>query len=182
MKRSLCCLLTMTLVLNGAQLFAQETKTAATNAKPSRLSRAALEKKFSELLTGSALVGTFSVDAAGDTKPPEPERYEIVSVSKLPDAKDMWVIVARFRYADKKLSPPLPIALKVLWAGDTPVMSLTNLTIPGMGTFTARVMFYGDRYAGTWQHGSVGGHMWGKIESAKKSEKESGSKTDAKPQ
>ena len=46
-------------------------------------------------------------------------------------------------------------------------MSLTNLTIPVLGTFTARVMFYGNRYAGTWQHGKVGGHMWGTIERAK---------------
>ena len=34
----------------------------------------------------------------------------------------------------------------------------------GIGTFTVRVFFYGDRYAGTWQHGSVGGHMSGRIE------------------
>ncbi len=35
-----------------------------------------------------------------------------------------------------------------------------------MGTFTSRVMVYGDRYAGTWQHDKVGGHMWGHIEHA----------------
>jgi hypothetical protein len=43
-------------------------------------------------------------------------------------------------------------------------MSLTDLTIPGVGTFTSRVMFYGDRYAGTWQHGDHGGLFWGTIE------------------
>jgi hypothetical protein len=33
-----------------------------------------------------------------------------------------------------------------------------------MGTFTARVFFYGDRYAGTWEHaGRGGGHMFGRI-------------------
>ena len=58
----------------------------------------------------------------------------------------------------------VPIPIKVYWADDTPVMSLTDLTIPGVGTFTARVMFHGDRYAGTWQHGEVGGHMWGLVE------------------
>jgi hypothetical protein len=26
------------------------------------------------------------------------------------------------------------------------------------------VFFYGDLYAGTWQHGAVGGHMSGRIE------------------
>jgi len=53
--------------------------------------------------------------------------------------------------------------LQVKWAGDTPVITLTNLTIPGLGTFTSRVMIYGDRYAGTWQHDKTGGHLWGKI-------------------
>jgi hypothetical protein len=27
-----------------------------------------------------------------------------------------------------------------------------------------RLFFHGDRYAGTWQHGAIGGHMWGRIE------------------
>jgi len=26
------------------------------------------------------------------------------------------------------------------------------------------VLIYGDRYAGTWQHDKVGGHLWGRIE------------------
>ena len=31
-------------------------------------------------------------------------------------------------------------------------------------TFDSRVLFHGNRYVGTWQHGEVGGHMWGMIE------------------
>jgi hypothetical protein len=41
---------------------------------------------------------------------------------------------------------------------------MTDTELPGIGTFTARVFFYGDRYSGTWQHGDVGGHMSGRIE------------------
>ncbi len=48
--------------------------------------------------------------------------------------------------------------------GDTPMILMTETSLPGIGTFTARVFFYRDRYAGTWQHGRVGGHMWGRIE------------------
>jgi hypothetical protein len=33
-----------------------------------------------------------------------------------------------------------------------------------VGTWTARVFFYGDQYAGTWAGKSVGGHMFGRIE------------------
>ncbi len=36
-----------------------------------------------------------------------------------------------------------------------------------MGTYTARVMIYADHYAGTWDAGDHGGHMWGRIERPK---------------
>ena len=51
----------------------------------------------------------------------------------------------------------LPIVVPMEWLGDTPVVMLTDYTIPAVGTFTARVFFYGTRYAGTWQHGDGGG-------------------------
>jgi hypothetical protein len=44
------------------------------------------------------------------------------------------------------------------------MIMLTDLEIPGVGTYTARVFFYEDRYAGTWQGGRVGGHMFGRVE------------------
>jgi hypothetical protein len=53
--------------------------------------------------------------------------------------------------------------LKVFWAGDTPVISLTDLSIPGLGTYTARVMVYRDQYAGTWKAKDHGGHLFGRI-------------------
>jgi len=60
----------------------------------------------------------------------------------------------------------VPIVVTMPWAGDTPIITMTDVSIPTLGTFTARVFFYGDRYAGTWQHGAVGGHMFGRIEAA----------------
>jgi hypothetical protein len=125
--------------------------------KPAAPDRAALEKEFSDKLTGATLVGTFSVVGRDTNKP---ERYEIASAKKL--AGDDWIITARIKYGDKDVN--VPMVVKVFWAGDTPMISLTNLTIPGLGTFTSRVMFYGDRYAGTWQHDAVGGHLWGLVE------------------
>jgi hypothetical protein len=44
------------------------------------------------------------------------------------------------------------------------VIMMTDTSLPGIGTFTVRLFFYGDRYAGTWQHGAVGGQMSGRIE------------------
>ncbi|MAG94458.1 MAG: hypothetical protein CMJ48_12010, partial [Planctomycetaceae bacterium] len=78
-------------------------------------------------------------------------------------AKDgYWIFNARIKYGKTDLT--VPLLLKVLWAGDTPMISLTGFKIPGMDVYSARVIFHGDRYAGTWQHGKVGGHLWGKIE------------------
>lgn len=125
--------------------------------------RAALEQAFSAKLSGAKLAGMFSIDGKSDG-PNKPDKYQIVSAKKIQG--DDWVITAKMKVGQNELDIPIP--LKVYWAGDTPVMSLTDLTIPGMGTFTSRVMFHGDRYAGTWQHGDVGGHMWGMVEKAAK--------------
>ena len=59
----------------------------------------------------------------------------------------------------------VPVAVKVDWAGQTPVLSVADLKIPGLGSeFGSAILFQGDRYAGTWEHGKVGGHMWGRVE------------------
>lgn len=121
--------------------------------------RESLEKAFIERLTGAVLVGTFSVDGKPGAKP---ERYEIDSLKKLKG--DDWTVTARIKYGEHDLK--VPMVVQVYWAGDTPMLSLTNLTIPGLGTFTSRVMFHEHRYAGTWQHGEVGGHLWGLVQKA----------------
>jgi hypothetical protein len=123
-----------------------------------------LEKEFSEKLSGATLVGMFSIDGKEGTKA---ERYEISSAKKLQGCD--WVITARVKYGDKDVN--LPMVMQVFWADDTPVITLTDRTIPGLGTFTARVMFHGHRYVGTWQHDKVGGHMWGTVEKNNKEEK-----------
>lgn len=127
--------------------------------------QAALEKALSKKLTNAALVGSFTVDGQKPGKAPAAERYELGTVKKVKD--NYWLFVAKVKYGKKNYSIPVPITVKLLWAGDTPVITMTDVTIPAMGTFTARVLFYGDRYVGTWQHGKVGGHMFGKIEPAK---------------
>lgn len=119
--------------------------------------REELEKAFIDRLANAALIGTFSVDGQ---KGAREERYEIESVKK--HKGDDWVVTARIKYGEHDVK--VPMVVQVYWAGDTPMISLTNLTIPGLGTFTSRVMFHESRYAGTWQHGDVGGHMWGRIE------------------
>jgi len=122
------------------------------------------EAAFVKLMTNCVMVGSFTVDGKGGDKPLDAERYEIESVAKASD--NLWIFTARVKYG--KLDTKVPISVPMEWAGDTPMVTLTNASLPGLGEgFSARVLFYQDRYAGTWQHGPVGGHMFGKIEQKK---------------
>ena len=48
--------------------------------------------------------------------------------------------------------------------GSADLIVMTDRKIPFSGTFTCRILFYGDEYAGTWRGANHGGHMWGRIE------------------
>ena len=121
------------------------------------------EKAFVEMLSNTTLVGSFTVDAKMD-QPPKPERYEITTVTKLTD--ELWTLMTRVKYGNKDVT--LPVTVPIVWAGDTPMVSMTDQSIPGLGdNFSARVVFHDGRYAGTWQHGEVGGHMFGRFEKTK---------------
>ncbi len=141
--------------------------------------QAALEKKFAEDLSGVVFAGSYSVTVDGKETPAAMEKYTINRVSKVKDKEDTWLFVTRIQYG--KTDVEIPLALQVKWAGDTPVITLTNLTIPGLGTFTSRVMIYGDRYAGTWQHGKTGGHLWGRLEKIDKGPDANGKTPAAAP-
>jgi hypothetical protein len=122
------------------------------------VSREELFARFKKTLTKATLVGQFTV--VGRDAPPTKESYTINNVTKL-DAGDIWLFNSRIRYNDRDLTVPLPLAVK--WAGMTPVITVDNVTIPGLGTFDARVMIHGGKYTGTWRHGDVSGFMFGKI-------------------
>jgi len=117
-------------------------------------------KQFVEQMSGVKLVGRFTV--LGKEEGPLPkEEYTIKSVTKIPKG-DYWLITARIKYGRQDLT--LPLLLQVKWAADTPVITLSELAIPGLGTFSSRVVIYNKKYAGTWTHGKVGGHLFGTIE------------------
>lgn len=156
----------MLLAVPGQQIVAadqaakEEKPAAEAEPKPAaKLDQADLEKEFEKTMSGSVLVGRFTVVGKEDDAPKE-ERYTITKVKKQDDGE--WIFLVRIQYG--KNDNQVPLKLKVEWAGDTPVITLTDLTIPGMGTFTSRVLIYRGWYAGTWQHGKVGGHLFGRIE------------------
>jgi len=132
---------------------------------PATADQATLEKQFGQKLSHRRLVGYFSI--VGQDVPPKHDEYIMGAVTK--GDGDKWVFNSSLRFGKRVINVPLEIPVK--WAGDTPVISLTDFSIPGMGTYTARVMFYGDSYVGTWSSAKHGGYMWGSVEPAPTTEK-----------
>jgi hypothetical protein len=116
-----------------------------------------LDRKFVDVMRGVTLVGRSS--SLSSDKISGEEKYVIESVSKL--TGDTWLFRSRFQYDGHDIPLPIPVTIK--WAGDTPVITITDLAIPGMSTYTARVVLYRDQYAGTWSGAKGGGHIFGKI-------------------
>ena len=117
-----------------------------------------LDRKFTEMMKGVTLMGRST--RLSDDKVATGEKYVIEGVSKV--SGDTWLFRARFNCCGQN-NVVLPLPLTVKWAGDTPVITLTDLSIPGMGTYTARVLLYRDQYAGTWSGKHGGGQLFGSI-------------------
>lgn len=115
------------------------------------------ERAFEQMMTNVSLVGrSTSFDREGITGK---EEYVIERVSRI--AGDRWLFHTTMKLGSRQLTVPIPIT--VLWAGDTPVITLTDFSIPGMGSYSARVLLFRDHYAGTWTGAEGGGHVFGDI-------------------
>jgi hypothetical protein len=124
-----------------------------------------VERRFAEQMRDVSLVGTFTVngrEARGSDGRggPRADRYDIASVQKV--GETLWRFNAGMECCG--VTGQIPIVVPMRFVGDTPMIMMTDTEIPGVGTFTVRLFFYGDTYSGTWQHGKVGGHMSGRIE------------------
>jgi hypothetical protein len=146
------------LVLAFAAGWVVSTTGMATRIDPATLPT--LERQFAERMRNVRLVGRFTM-AGREDRAPAADSYEIDSVEKVGD--DRWRFNARIGEYGNNLT--IPIVVTMRFADDTPMIQMTDSSIPGVGTFTSRVIFYADRYAGTWQHGDRGGHLFGRIES-----------------
>lgn len=117
------------------------------------------EQRFQEMLSGVTLVGHFTITGEEDSDNLREERYTITKVTKL--SGDYWLFFARVQYGGRDVT--VPLKLEVKWADDTPIITLTDLELPNLGTYTARVIIYRGQYAGTWSGGRHGGHLFGII-------------------
>src|SRR5215813_2925706 len=95
-----------------------DQKQAPQEKAPQVPSKEELEKRFSEMLSGVTLKGRFTADR-NDTAPAHEDQYDVQSVTKVPGS-DYWLFQVRIKYGNHDASLPLP--LRVVWAGDTPVI------------------------------------------------------------
>jgi len=141
----------MHLILSALMLLA-----TAQQAPPPAVEMTPAEKEFQQLMDHVVLVGHFTV---GDSSELHDDRYVIDGVTKVKDG--VWRFSARVQYANKDV--PVAINVPVIWAGDTPVLSLPRQAIEGLGMYEARLVIYKGGYAGTWGGGAGGGKMFGNI-------------------
>ncbi len=143
--------------VSAAEPTKQDAPAAQAAADTAAPDQAALEKSFAERLTGATMIGKYTVE--GSDAPPKADRYRITRAVK--SSGDEWLIASSVEY--KGFGIPVELKIPIRWAGDTPVMQVTDMKVPGIGTFTARVLFYGDQYIGTWAGHGHGGTLWGKL-------------------
>jgi hypothetical protein len=131
---------------------------------------------FRETMDGARLVGKFTVDGATGTSAPQDDLY---SISKLEKGEgDTWIFSYSMSYGGGQ-AMTVPIPVRVVWADDTPMLTMSDQAVTGLGSFTVRVLIHGDRYAGTWSAGPRGGHMWGRIE--REGESDAATSTPSEP-
>jgi hypothetical protein len=115
-----------------------------------------LEREFQAAMAGVVLEG----QSTRDGKPGVFEdKYTVEKIEK--QSGDTWTFYARISMKGQNVTVPFPIQVK--WAGDTPVITMTDQAIPGMGAYTARVLIYRGQYAGTWSGKASGGKVFGKV-------------------
>ena len=126
---------------------------------------AELEAALMEMLSGATLEGSYTSTGPGsDPTRLSRDKYTLGDVRKV--GGNLWLIPARIQYAEHDVT--LPITVPIHWAADTPVIVVDNLGLPPFGAVSARVMFFGGHYAGYWQHGEHGGHLFGVIKPREK--------------
>ncbi|MDB4862333.1 MAG: hypothetical protein ACJZ8Y_03420 [Pirellulaceae bacterium] len=154
---SACCWAIVFSLFMVSESVAQD-KSAAPNVSPEKQK---LYDLFEKKLSNVQFKGNFTVLGREQKGDLPKETYTIKSVKKLSEG-EYWLFTARVQYGGKDIT--VPMSLQVQWADTTPVITLTNANIPGLGTFSSRVVIYKNKYAGTWSHGEVGGHLFGTIE------------------
>lgn len=160
MKRRFALILMLPLACAAWAFAEQRAEPAGEQSDQADGAKPALIAELEKTLSGATLVGHFTITGKDPVGPSE-ERYKFGEVKYL--GNDLWLLQARIHYGENDVA--LPLTLPIKWAGDTPMITVDKVSFPGPGTYSARVMFFRDHYAGIWTgDGDHGGHLFGKIE------------------
>src|SRR5262245_24994639 len=165
--------ITIALFFSGLAL-AQDKKANEAAEKPKNASRQAAdlqkpaaadaERGFKGLLKNAYLSSRWATLKDGELGEEKTgDKYNIVGVTK--GSGENWTVSAKMKYREQEIVMPIPVQVK--FAGDTAIMIVDKLAIPGGGTYSARLLFYEETYSGTWSGGRGGGMLYGVITNEK---------------
>jgi hypothetical protein len=162
MKTMAICLMGLLMAfVAGAQ---ESSKSKPETAEKPKLTQEELEARFKTTLTKATLNGRWCSIEEGKLGPEKRDRYTINSVTKI--GKDVWTINARLQYGGTDVVVPIPVQVK--WAGDTAVIVVEKFAMPNSSNaYSARVLFHGNTYAGSWSGEDYGGMLYGVITNAR---------------
>jgi hypothetical protein len=145
--------------LTNISMLAQESSAQDQKQTQSVSQLTELERNFKDTLTNSKFAGYWRLRRDGQLTEAKKETYTIKNITKV--TANSWIIEATIQYGTKNVTVPVPV--QVEWADDTPVISVTRLGIPGLGTYSARVLVYDNCYSGVWSGPDYGGLLSGVI-------------------
>ncbi|HEV7404797.1 MAG TPA: hypothetical protein VGO11_17780 [Chthoniobacteraceae bacterium] len=125
-----------------------------------------LEANFKATMTAATMSGRWCPLKDGVMGAEKDDKYTIVGVEKVSGSS--WIMNAQMRGA------VIPIPVQVKWAGDTAVIIVDKLQLPGPNgygggaSYSARLLVHDHAYAGTWSGGDHGGLMSGVIKNDEK--------------
>lgn len=164
MKLALTILVALIVLAAGTAAFTQDTPAgnerreaaSSSDAPPIQI----LEARFAATLSNATFNGRWCLIQDNKMGPEKEDQYTIVGAQKV--GGDTWLIRTRIQYGERDFVAPLPVQVK--WAGDTAVIVVDNLAMPGGSrAYSARVVIHEDTYAGSWSGGDHAGLLMGVI-------------------
>jgi hypothetical protein len=130
---------------------------ATSQSDPPKLSA---EDKLKALFANSVVDTRWCTTKNGKMSDEYQDLYRISGAKKT--GADRWTVDAVVAVLGRDVTVPVPVRLT--WAGETPVVTLEQASIPGFGKYSARVLVFQNTFAGVWSANGRSGMIHGTIE------------------
>ena len=123
-------------------------------------SKGAQEEKLRAMVSNCLLDTRWCTTKNGKMSEEYQDTYSIQSATR--KGKEQWTINVLVEVLGRNVAVPIPVRLS--WAGETPVVTLEKVSVPGLGSYSARVLLYENTYAGVWSANGRAGMLHGTIQ------------------